>query len=49
MLWVVAVALVVIWVLGMATANTMGGLVHILLIVAVASVVVHVFKTKRFA
>jgi Family of unknown function (DUF5670) len=39
MLWTVAVILLVLWVLGMGTSYTAGGLVHLLLVVAAVVVV----------
>jgi hypothetical protein len=40
LLWVVAAVLIVLWALGLATAYTLGGLIYILLILAVIAVVV---------
>jgi hypothetical protein len=47
MLWTIAVILFVLWALGIATSYTMGGLVHILLILAVAAVVVRLIQGRR--
>jgi hypothetical protein len=47
MLWTVAVVLLVLWVLGMVSAHTMGGLIHILLVVAIVSVLVRVIQGRR--
>jgi hypothetical protein len=38
MLWTLAMILIVMWLLGMVTAYTMGGLLHVLLVVAVVVV-----------
>lgn len=46
MLETVAVVLLVLWILGLVTSNTMGGLVHILLVVAVVVVAVRLLKGK---
>ena len=46
MLWTVAVILLVLWALGMGTAYTGGGLVHVLLVIA-AIVVVYQFLAGR--
>jgi Family of unknown function (DUF5670) len=46
MLWTVAVILFVLWALGMGTAYTGGGLVHVLLVIA-AIVVVYQFLAGR--
>lgn len=47
MLWTVAVILLVLWVLGLVTSYTMGGFVHILLVVAVVTVLVRVVQGRR--
>jgi hypothetical protein len=46
MLWTVAMVLLVLWMLGMGTAYTGGGLVHVLLVIA-AIVVVYQFLAGR--
>ena len=35
MLWTIAVVLIALWLLGMVTAYTMGGFIHVLLVIAV--------------
>ena len=47
MLWTIAVILFVLWALGLATSYTMGGLVHILLVLAVVVVVVRLIQGRR--
>jgi hypothetical protein len=47
MLWTIAVILLVLWALGFATSYTMGGLVHILLILAVVAVVVRLIQGRK--
>ncbi len=47
MLWTVAVILLVLWALGMVTSYTMGGFVHILLVVAVIAVLVRVIQGRK--
>jgi hypothetical protein len=47
MLMTVAVILIVLWLLGMVTAYTMGGLIHILLVVAIIVVLVRVIQGRR--
>jgi hypothetical protein len=49
MLWAVAAILVVLWLLGLATAFTLGGFVHILLVVAIAVLLIQVTMGKRAA
>ena len=47
MLWTVAVILFVLWGLGFATSYTMGGFVHILLVLAVVAVIVRVIQGRK--
>ena len=47
MLWTIAMILVILWLLGMVTANTMGGFIHILLVVAIIAVLVRVIQGRR--
>ena len=47
MLWTVAVVLVVLWALGLVTSYTMGGLIHILLVLAVVVVAVRLIQGRR--
>jgi hypothetical protein len=49
MLWTIAVILVVLWLLGLITAHTMGGFVHVLLIIAVVVVLVNVISGRKRA
>jgi len=46
-IWLVAVILVVLWVVGLATTYTMGGLIHVLLILALVAVVVRLVLGRR--
>ena len=47
MLWTIAVVLLVLWALGMATAYTAGGLIHILLVLDVVAVLIRVIQGRR--
>ena len=47
MLWTVAVVLVVLWALGLVTSNSMGGLIHLLLVIAVIAVLIRVIQGRR--
>ncbi len=47
MLMTVAIILVVLWLLGMLSAYTMGGMIHILLVVAIIVVLVRVIQGRR--
>ena len=49
MLWTIAVILMVLWVLGLVTSYTMGGFVHILLVVAVVTVLIRVIQGRRLS
>ncbi|WP_152514498.1 lmo0937 family membrane protein [Chrysiogenes arsenatis] len=46
MLWTVCIIMVVLWVLGIVTSNTMGGLIHVLLIVAIVVVLVRIIQGR---
>jgi hypothetical protein len=47
MLWTICVILIVLWLLGMGTAYTMGGLIHILLVIAIIMVLVNVIQGRK--
>ena len=47
MLETLAVILVVLWLLGMVTSTTMGGLIHVLLVIAIVVVLVRVISGRR--
>jgi hypothetical protein len=47
MLWTIAVILLVLWLLGMLTAYTFGGLIHILLVIAVIVIVIQLIQGRR--
>ena len=49
MLWTIAVVLTVLWLLGMVSSYTMGGFVHLLLILAVVVVLINVIQGRRLA
>ena len=46
MLWTLAVILVALWILGLVTSTTLGGFIHILLVIAVIVVLVNVFRRR---
>jgi len=46
MLWTICVILLVLWVLGLVTSYTMGGLIHILLVVAVIVLVIGLLQRR---
>jgi hypothetical protein len=47
MLWTLAVILIVLWLLGLITSYTLGGFVHILLVVALIVILVRVIQGRR--
>ncbi len=47
MLYTVAVVLLILWLLGLVTSYTLGGFIHILLVVALVMVLVNVISGRR--
>ena len=47
MLETLAIVLVVLWLLGMLTSYTVGGLIHILLVIAVISILLRLISGRR--
>lgn len=47
MIYTIAIILLVLWLLGMVTSYTMGGLIHILLVLAVIVVAVRLIRGER--
>lgn len=47
MLWTIIAVLAVLWLLGMVTSYTAGGLLHILLVVAVIMIVINLIQGRR--
>ena len=47
MLWTIAVVLLVLWGRGLATSYTVGGFIHILLLLAVVAVVIRLIQGRR--
>ncbi len=47
MLWTIFVILLVLWLLGMVSSYTIGGFIHILLIVALAILLIRVIQGRR--
>ena len=47
MLWTIFVVLLVLWLLGVVTAHTFGGFIHLLLIIAVVVVLIRVITGRR--
>jgi asparagine N-glycosylation enzyme membrane subunit Stt3 len=49
MLWTIAVILMVLWFLGLVSSYTLGGFIHVLLVLAVVSLLVGVIQRRRIA
>jgi hypothetical protein len=47
MLWTIAVILVILWLLGFVSSYTMGGFIHILLVIAVIVILVNIIGGRR--
>jgi hypothetical protein len=47
MLWTIAVILVILWLLGLVTSYTMGGFIHILLVVAIIVILYNVISGRK--
>jgi hypothetical protein len=47
MLWTIAIIMLVLWVLGLVSNYTMGGFIHILLVVAIVMVIVWLIQGRR--
>jgi hypothetical protein len=47
MLWTIAVILIVLWLLGLLTSYTLGGFLHVLLVVAVVMILLQVIQGRR--
>ena len=47
MLWTIAAILIILWVLGLVSSYTMGGFIHILLVIAIIVVLVRVIQGRR--
>lgn len=47
MLWMIFWILIIMWLLGMVTAHTIGGYIHILLVLAVVSIAIRLISGRR--
>ena len=47
MLYTVAIILLILWLLGLVSSYTMGGLIHILLVVAIVVIVVNLLRGRK--
>ncbi len=47
MLWTIAIILLILWFLGLVTSYTLGGFIHILLVLAIIAVVIRLIQGRR--
>jgi hypothetical protein len=47
MLWTIAVILAVLWLLGLVSSYTLGGFIHVLLVLAIAVILIQVIQGRR--
>jgi hypothetical protein len=47
MLWIIAVVLLVLWAVGMVSSYTLGGFIHLLLVLAVIMVLIRIIQGRR--
>ena len=47
MLWTIAVILIIMWLLGLVSSYTMGGFIHILLVIAIIMILVNIIQGRR--
>ncbi|MFH0928090.1 MAG: lmo0937 family membrane protein [bacterium] len=47
MLWTIAAVLIILWLLGLVTSYTLGGFIHILLVIAIVVVLVRIIRGEK--
>jgi hypothetical protein len=47
MLWTIAIILLVLWALGLVSSYTMGGFIHVFLVIAIVVILIHVIQGRR--
>jgi len=47
MLWTIAVVMLILWLLGLVSSYTMGGFIHILLVIAIVAVLIRVIQGRK--
>jgi hypothetical protein len=47
MLWTIAVVLLVLWALGLVSSYTMGGFIHVLLVIAIVVILINVIQGRK--
>ena len=46
MLWTVSIILLVLWILGLVTSTTLGGFIHVLLVIAVVVIIIYLIRGR---
>lgn len=49
MIWTIAVVLLILWALGLATSYTLGGLIHVLIVLAIIAILYQLITGRRVA
>jgi len=47
MLWTIAVILIILWLLGLVSSYTMGGFIHVLLVIAIVVVLIRIIQGRK--
>ncbi|MDW7655972.1 MAG: lmo0937 family membrane protein [Bacillota bacterium] len=47
MLWTIAIILAVLWLIGLLTSFTLGGFIHVLLVIAVIIIIIRIIQGRR--
>jgi hypothetical protein len=47
MLWTIAVVLIILWLLGLVSSYTMGGFIHILLVIAIVMILINFISGRK--
>ena len=47
MLWTISIILIALWVLGLVTSTTLGGFIHVLLVIAVIAVIINLVRGRK--
>lgn len=47
MIWTVSIILLVLWILGLVTSTTLGGFIHVLLVIAVVVIIINLIRGRK--
>ena len=47
MLWTIALILIILWALGLVSSYTMGGFIHILLVIAIIVILINIIQGRK--